>query len=72
VLSDCTGATDAGNHAAAPKMVTMQRSVFGAAAPSGALLAALGTTQRTGAQHRRCGRVLTTCDVCGVWRYSRR
>jgi nicotinamidase-related amidase len=41
VLSDCTGATDAGNHAAALKMVTMQGGVFGAVAPSAALLAAL-------------------------------
>jgi len=41
VLSDCTGATDAGNHEAALKMVTMQGGVFGAVATSDALLAAL-------------------------------
>ena len=41
VLSDCTGATDPGNHAAALKMVTMQGGVFGAVATSGQLLAAL-------------------------------
>lgn len=41
VLSDCCGATDAGNHAAALKMVTMQGGVFGAVATSDALLAAL-------------------------------
>jgi nicotinamidase-related amidase len=41
VLSDCTGATDAGNHAAALKMVTMQGGVFGAVADSAAVLAAL-------------------------------
>jgi nicotinamidase-related amidase len=41
VLSDCTGATDAGNHEAALKMVTMQGGVFGAVATSEALLAAL-------------------------------
>jgi nicotinamidase-related amidase len=41
VLSDCTGATDPGNHAAALKMVTMQGGVFGAVATSEALLAAL-------------------------------
>ena len=41
VLSDCTGATDPGNHAAALKMVTMQGGVFGAVADSRALLAAL-------------------------------
>ncbi len=40
VLSDCTGATDAGNHLAALKMVTMQGGVFGAVADSTALIAA--------------------------------
>jgi nicotinamidase-related amidase len=38
VLSDCCAATDAGNHAAALKMVTMQKGVFGAVADSRALL----------------------------------
>ncbi len=42
VLSDCTAATDLGNHHAALKMITMQGGVFGAHATSGALLAALG------------------------------
>jgi biuret amidohydrolase len=41
LLSDCTGATDVGNYEAALKMVTMQGGVFGAIAPSAALLAAL-------------------------------
>ncbi len=41
VLSDCCGATDAGNHQAALKMVTMQGGVFGAVADSAALLASL-------------------------------
>jgi nicotinamidase-related amidase len=41
LLSDCCGATDPGNHAAALKMVTMQHGVFGAVADSQALLAAL-------------------------------
>ncbi|GAB0117915.1 biuret amidohydrolase [Acidisoma sp. 7E03] len=41
ILADCCGATDAGNHAAALKMVTMQGGVFGAVAESGAVLAAL-------------------------------
>ncbi len=41
MLTDCCGATDAGNHAAAIKMVTMQGGVFGAVADSAALLAAL-------------------------------
>jgi len=41
LLTDCTAAIDAGNHAAALKMVTMQGGVFGAIAPSSAVLAAL-------------------------------
>ena len=40
ILSDCTGATDPGNHVAALKMVTMQGGVFGAVADSNQLLAA--------------------------------
>ena len=42
LLSDCTAATDAGNHAAAVKMVTMQNGVFGAISTSEALLEVLG------------------------------
>jgi nicotinamidase-related amidase len=38
ILSDCTAATDAGNHAAALKMVTMQNGVFGAVSSSTALM----------------------------------
>jgi nicotinamidase-related amidase len=38
LLEDCCGATDHGNHLAALKMVTMQGGVFGAIAPSRALL----------------------------------
>ena len=41
ILSDCTGATDYGNHLAALKMVTMQGGVFGAVADSDAVLAAI-------------------------------
>ncbi len=41
LLTDCCGATDHGNHAAAIKMVTMQGGVFGAVAPSAALLTGL-------------------------------
>jgi nicotinamidase-related amidase len=41
LLEDCTGATDVGNYRAALHMVTMQGGVFGAIAPSSALLAAL-------------------------------
>ncbi|MBW4658476.1 MAG: cysteine hydrolase [Drouetiella hepatica Uher 2000/2452] len=43
ILSDCTAATDLGNHLAALKMVTMQGGVFGAVADSPAVLKALQT-----------------------------
>ena len=42
VLSDCTAATDRGNHEAALKMITMQGGVFGVHAPSQAVLDAIG------------------------------
>ena len=41
VLSDCTAATDHGNHLAALKMITMQGGVFGAHATSQSLLQGL-------------------------------
>jgi nicotinamidase-related amidase len=41
LLGDCAAATDAGNHAAALKMITMQNGVFGAHSTSAALLEAL-------------------------------
>ncbi|NJM00834.1 MAG: cysteine hydrolase [Synechococcaceae cyanobacterium SM2_3_2] len=41
LLSDCTGATDYGNHLAALKMIQMQGGVFGAVADSEALLAVI-------------------------------
>ena len=41
ILSDCTAATDRGNHLAALKMVTMQGGVFGAVASSEDVLRAL-------------------------------
>ena len=41
VLSDCTAATDAGNHEAALKMITMLGGVFGAHATSQALIEAI-------------------------------
>jgi len=41
LLSDCTAATDHGNHLAALKMVTMQGGVFGAVAGSAAVLEGL-------------------------------
>ena len=40
ILSDCTGATDPGNHAAALHMVTMQGGVFGCVATSDDVIAA--------------------------------
>ncbi|WP_241562233.1 cysteine hydrolase family protein [Streptomyces hoynatensis] len=42
LLSDCTGATEPENHAAALRMTTMQGGVFGAVATSDRLLDALG------------------------------
>lgn len=47
LLTDCTGATDRGNYEAALKMVTMQGGVFGAIAPSSALLASLAAVNAT-------------------------
>ena len=38
ILSDCTGATDPGNHAAALHMVTMQGGVFGAVGTAAAVI----------------------------------
>ena len=40
-MSDCTGATDYGNYQAALAMIEMQGGVFGAHAPSAALLTVL-------------------------------
>jgi nicotinamidase-related amidase len=41
MLTDCTGATDAGNHAAAFKMIQMQGGVFGAVSESRQVIEAL-------------------------------
>jgi nicotinamidase-related amidase len=43
ILSDCTGATDPGNHAAALHMVTMQGGVFGCVSDSASVIA--GTSE---------------------------
>ena len=42
LLSDCTAATDRGNHLAALKMVTMQGGVFGAVSDSRKFIRAIG------------------------------
>src|SRR5262249_31073220 len=46
VLSDCTGATDPGNHSAALHMVSMQGGVFGCVSTSDDLLAAMPAPHR--------------------------
>jgi nicotinamidase-related amidase len=43
MLTDCTGATDPANHAAAFSMIKMQGGVFGAVSDSKALIRALQT-----------------------------
>jgi len=43
LLSDCTGATDSGNHEAALKMIRMQGGVFGAVSDSLAIIDVLRT-----------------------------
>ncbi len=43
ILSDCTGATDYGNHMAALKMVTMQGGVFGAVSDSNSVIQTIKT-----------------------------
>jgi nicotinamidase-related amidase len=55
ILGDCTAATDAGNHAAALKMVTMQGGVFGAVSDSTALLAAVAGLTAPSAVPREMG-----------------
>jgi nicotinamidase-related amidase len=45
LLTDCTGATDVGNYEAALNMVTMQGGVFGAIAPSEALLTTMAAAE---------------------------
>jgi nicotinamidase-related amidase len=42
ILSDCTAATDLGNHLAALKMVTMQGGVFGAVSDSKSVIEVVG------------------------------
>ncbi len=43
ILSDCTAATDLGNHEAALKMVTMQGGVFGAVSDSQSVIEVIST-----------------------------
>lgn len=46
LLEDCCGATDAGNHLAAVKMVKMQGGVFGSVSSAPALIAALAASAK--------------------------
>jgi nicotinamidase-related amidase len=48
ILSDCTGATDAGNHEAALHMIKMQGGVFGSVSDSSAVLRVLSSWAKTG------------------------
>ena len=48
LLSDCTGATDPANHAAALSMIGMQGGVFGAVSDSAAVITALATLAAQG------------------------
>lgn len=48
ILSDCTGATDEGNHEAALKMVTMQGGVFGSVSDSGEVISVLQALAASG------------------------
>jgi nicotinamidase-related amidase len=52
ILSDCTGATDPANHAAALHMVTMQGGVFGCVATSDEVIAATAPAPDLGAANR--------------------
>ena len=52
LLEDCTGATDYDNYLAALQMVKMQGGVFGAVAPSSALLSVLERRLRPDGQPR--------------------
>jgi biuret amidohydrolase len=47
LLTDCTGATDVGNYQAALHMIRMQGGVFGAIAPSSALLEVMSAATST-------------------------
>ena len=52
ILEDCCAATDAGNHAAAIKMVKMQNGVFGAVSTSEALIK--GLSQYLDPEQQKC------------------
>jgi nicotinamidase-related amidase len=65
MLADCTGATDAGNHAAALKMIVMQGGVFGAVGDSATVIDALGGLAAAAATATASS--ATAAAVLGEW-----
>ncbi|PSC74541.1 cysteine hydrolase [Micractinium conductrix] len=72
LLSDCTAATDAGNHRAALNMVKMQGGVFGAVATSEAFLEAVGEPIATPVAKRLMNGVGSKVEVATALPYPYR